>query len=299
MKGLKWVGIGVVGLLALIIIVGLFLHFAGSRRMANGPVVEVRSVSIPTDADSIARGDHLVNNVSGCAGCHGENLGGTPFFEGMPFGYVPAPNLTSSGVGANYSDEDWLRAIRHGVAGDGRTIAPFMPSLAFSKMSDEDVAAVIAYLRTVPPADNGAGERELAFPGTIIFGLAGYGAMPATVIDHEAVGGAAPEFGKSAEYGEYLTRIAVCADCHGSDLAGQTDPNSPQGPNLTPGGSLGEWTEADFLRLFREGVKPSGTAVSEEMPWQFYSGMSDDELGAIWLHLQSLPSQESANGESG
>jgi cytochrome c553 len=212
----------------------------------------------------------------------------------MPFGYVPAPNLTSSGVGGSYTEEDWLRAIQHGVAADGRTIAPFMPSTRFADMSDEDVAAVIAYLQAIPAADNGAGERELAFPGTVIFGVLGYGDMPVSVIDHEAVGGAAPAFGKTAEYGEYLTTIAVCSDCHGPDLSGAVDPNGPQGPNLTPGGSLGEWTEEDFLRIFREGVKPSGEAVSEEMPWQFYSGMSDDELGAIWLYLQSLPAQETA-----
>jgi mono/diheme cytochrome c family protein len=287
MKVLKWIGLGLVGLIGLIVILAAVLHFVGSGKMAKAPEVAVRTIPFPTDAETLARGQHLATSVSGCAGCHGSNLGGEVFFEGAPFGYVPAPNLTSSGVGANYTEEDWLRAIQHGVAKDGRTIAPFMPALAFSKMSDEDIAAIIAYLQTVPPADNNVGKRELAFPGTILFGVMGYSSMPVSLIDHEAVGGTAPEFGKTAEYGRYLANIAVCADCHGPDLTGQTDPNGPQGPNLTTSGELSSWTEADFLNVFRQGVKPSGVALSEEMPWEFYAGMSDDELGAIWLYLQS------------
>jgi mono/diheme cytochrome c family protein len=289
MKVLKVIGLGLAGLIGLIVALAIVLHFVGSGKLANAPDVVVRTVPIPTDAEALARGEHLVTSISGCAGCHGPNLGGEIFFEGSPFGYVPAPNLTSGGVGANYGEEDWFRAIQHGVAADGRTILPFMPAAKFASMSDEDVAAVIAYLQTVPAADNGFGERELAFPGTIIFGVMAYGTMPVSIIEHESVGGTAPAFGKTAEYGEYLTTIAVCADCHGAELTGATDPNGPQGPNLTPGGSLGAWTEADFVTLFREGVKPSGTAVNEEMPWDFYSGMNDDELGAIWLYLQSLP----------
>jgi mono/diheme cytochrome c family protein len=294
MKALRWIGLGLAGLLGVIVVLVLVLHLIGSSRMANAPEVDVRTIPVPTDAEAVARGEYIVNNISGCAGCHGENLGGAAFFEGVPFGNVPAPNLTGSGAGSSYSEEDWFRAIQHGVAADGRTITPFMPSARFTGMSDEDVAAVVAYLQTVPAADNGLGERDLAFPGTIIFGVLAYGDMPVNAIEHEAVGGSAPAFGKTAEYGEYLTTIAVCTDCHGPDLAGAVDPEGPQGPNLTPGGSLGNWTEEDFMTLFREGVKPSGTAVSEEMPWEFYSGMNDEELGAIWLYLQSLPAQETA-----
>ncbi|MFZ0549139.1 MAG: c-type cytochrome [Candidatus Promineifilaceae bacterium] len=295
MKILKWIGLGLVVLIGLVVVLALVLNFVGSNKMANAPEVTVRPISVPTDADTIARGEYIVHNISGCAGCHGENLGGGEFFDGPPFGYVPAPNLTSSGAGSNYqSAEDWLRAIQHGVAADGRTIAPFMPVTAFSQMSDEDIAAVIAYLQTVPAADNDVGTRKLSFPGPIIFGVLGYSDMPVSTVDHDSVGGTAPTPGKTAEYGKYLTTIAVCADCHGPDLTGAVDPNGPQGPNLTPGGSLGAWTEEDFLTLLQTGVKPSGTAVSDEMPWEFYSGMNDDELGAIWLYLQSLPAQETA-----
>lgn len=295
MKVLKWVGLGLAGLLALVIVLALVLNFVGSGRMSKASEVAVRSLEIPQDAETLARGEHLVTSVSGCAGCHGENLQGEVFFDGAPFGYIAAPNLTSSGAGANYKTaDDWLRAIQHGVAADGRTISFFMPAIAFSNMSDQDIAAVIAYLQTVPPADNNVSKRKIAFPGTIIMGVMAYGDMPVSVIDHESVGGTAPEAVKSAEYGQYLTTIAVCADCHGAGLTGQTDPNGPPGPNLTPGGSLGGWTEENFLTLFRTGVKPSGSAVSEDMPWEFYNGMTDDELGAIWLHLQSLPAQETA-----
>jgi mono/diheme cytochrome c family protein len=277
-------------LAALLVVLVIILNLVGSSRLKNSPEVAVQTVPVPTDAEALARGEHLVHSVSGCAGCHGENLGGAVFIDEQPIGYVAAPNLTAGNgcVGATYTPEDWTRAIRHGVGGDGRTLV-FMPSQQLAALSDSDLGAVIAYLQTVPPVDNDLGEPAFGFVGTLIFGVMGYGAMPVNVIDHESVGGSGPAQGVTAEYGQYLVTIAVCRDCHGTDLAGQTDPNAPQGPDLTPGGELGSWSEDDFLTLIRTGTTPEGRQVSEEMPWQFYRNMTDEELQAIWLYLQSLP----------
>ena len=287
---LKIILIVIGGLAALVVILAVSLYLVGSSRLKNAPEIAVQSVQIPTDAEALARGEHLAHSVSGCAGCHGENLGGAVFIDEQPIGYVAAPNLTAGtgGIGGTYTNEDWFRAIRHGVAGDGRTLT-FMPSNRLAALSDSDLGAIIAYVQTVPPVDNDMGKPEYAFVGTLIFGVMGYGSMPVNVIDHEAVGGSGPVEGVTVEYGDYLAHIAVCQDCHGTEFAGQTDPNAPQGPDLTPGGALGSWSEDDFMNLIRTGTKPDGSQVSEEMPWQFYRNMTDEELQAIWLYLQSLP----------
>lgn len=290
MKVLKRIGIILGSLIGLLIILVAVLHFVGRSRLASAPEVAASPVTIPTDAAAIAWGEHLAQAVIPCAECHGQNLEGTVFIDEAPIGYIAAPNLTAGagGVGATYTDADWEKAIRHGVGGDGRTLG-IMPSNHFAPMSDEDLGALIAYLKSVPPVDNELGQRDIIFPGTILFGVLGYNTLPVVKIDHENVGSVKPAAGVTAEYGQYLVNIGACRECHADNLAGNVDPNGPPlGPNLTPGGELQGWTEADFLRLFREGVKPTGTAVSDEMPWRTYGQMSDEELQAIWNYLQSV-----------
>jgi mono/diheme cytochrome c family protein len=110
--------------------------------------------------------------------------------------------------------------------------------------------------------------------------------IPAQVIDHDA-----PRFeaepGVTVEYGHYLTQY--CHLCHGPDLAGGImGPGA--GPNLTPGGEMGGWTEADFIQTLRTGITPTDKKLDPEMmPWKEVGQMTDDELKAIWLYLQSLP----------
>jgi cytochrome c553 len=286
---LKWIGIIVI---VLVVLVGV-LHFVGKARLDQAPEVTTRPVTVPTDAEAVARGEHLVRNVSLCVGCHGENLEGQVFFDGEIGSYLAASNLTSgqSGIGATFSDADWERAIRHGVGGDGRTLV-IMPSRLYSHYNDEDLGAVIAYLKQLPPVDSDLEPRRMGFPGTVLGGVVGYNDFTQIGrIEHEQVGMSAPVEGATAEYGEYLSYIGACRECHAENLAGNFAPDGPpMGPNLTPGGELQVWSEADFITLIRTGVKPSGAELNgEEMPWEVYSQMTDVELQALWAYLQSLP----------
>ena len=191
-----------VGLIVVLVVVVAGLHFFGSSRVNNTPDVTVATVSVPSDAAAIERGAHLAN-VSSCTECHGGDLAGIVFIDEAPIGYIPAPNLTAGvgGVGAAYSAEDWARAIRHGVAADGRAIV-VMPSEHYAHYGDDDLGDLIAYLQSVPAVDNDLGERRLDFPGTIIFGVMGYSDVAqVAMIDHEAVGGAAPAADASAPGG--------------------------------------------------------------------------------------------------
>ena len=294
MKVLKRIGIVLGALIGILAIVVLSLHLYGRSRANRAPEITGKPVSIPTDAEAIARGEHLVHSVSLCADCHSENLEGQVFIDNeAPIGYIAAPNLTAGegGVGATNTDAQWELAIRHGVGHDGRALA-IMPSGNLNHLSDADLGAILAYIKQLPPVDNVLGERNLIFPGTIIFGVMAYNEVfPVSYVDHEQPGANAPAAGVTAEYGEYLSYIASCRDCHGPNLAGGVDPNAPTGPNLTPAGELQGWTEADFLTAIHTGIKPTGTQLSEEMPWKGYGGMTDDELKALWAYLSSMPAE--------
>lgn len=293
---LKWIGIAVGGLAGLLIIAAVPLHFVGKSRLNKAPEVVTRPVPIPNDAAAIARGEHLLNSVSSCRLCHGNNLGGEVFMDGEIGLFVTAPNLTAGagGIGASYTDADWEKAIRHGVGGNGRALV-IMPTNFFQHYSDSDLGALIAYLKSVPPVDNEMGQRRIGFPGSILGGIVGFDEFThVNGIDHASVGRSAPAEGVTAEYGKYLVSIAMCSECHAANLAGNVlaegEDGPPEGPNITPGGEPGGWSEAEFINTLRTGQTPSGEQLdSEEMPWPTLGQMSDLELQAIWAYLQSLP----------
>jgi cytochrome c553 len=290
---LKWLAI-VLGVLIGLIVVAVGVTFlVGRNRLANAPTVAVKAVAVPSDPDSVTQGAHLAHAVTDCVGCHGENLAGTVFLEDPTIGLIAATNLTSGdgGVGSEYTDEDWARAIRHGIAADGRTLA-VMPSNAYAHLSDEDLGALIAYLKAVPPVNNELPPRQISFPGTMIFGVLAYGDHAVSKIDHENVGMIKPAEGHTAEYGAYLISIGACHDCHGPGLAGRSAEEAqngpPPGPNLTPASELSGWREADFITAMRDGTTPTGRQMSEVMPWRAYGQMTDTELQAVWAYLKTL-----------
>ena len=110
-----------------------------------------------------------------------------------------------------------------------------------------------------------------------------------TVIDHESPRPAAPQPGVTVEYGEYVA--STCTVCHGSNLNGQMIcEGSPEylAPNLTPGGEVAFWSEADFITTLRTGITPSGKQLKDVMTWKYFGQMAEDDLQAVWLYLQSL-----------
>jgi mono/diheme cytochrome c family protein len=111
-----------------------------------------------------------------------------------------------------------------------------------------------------------------------------------TLIDHKGPRPISPEPGVTVEYGEYLAHI--CAECHGANFNGQiirVEGNEYVALNLTPGGELGSWSERDFITTLRTGVTPGGKQLKDAMPWKYFGQMTDDELKAVWMYLQSLP----------
>lgn len=278
---------GLVGLL----LVALAVIYVGSQvRLNQRYDIAVQPPPIPTAAASIARGKHLATAVTGCTDCHGAHLAGQPFADAPPFLLV-ASNLTrgAGGVGSQYSDADWVRAIRYGVGPDGKSLL-FMAPRHFNKLSNEDLGALIGYIKSVAPVDHEQEPSSLRLLGRLLVVIGEY-RLPAETVDVDAPIRTAPPAGRTVEYGSYLVGIGACAECHGAKLAGAPpiEPGVPRGANLTPGGNVGKWTEAEFINTLRTGIRPDGTVINSAMPWWVLAQQTDDELGAIYRYLRSLP----------
>lgn len=283
-KMLKWIGIGGSGLLVLLVLLILGLSWRASARLNRSYKITPDALTIPTDPAAIKEGERLTAIY--CANCHGADLGGADFFNDPALAVIDAPNLTSGagGVGAQLSDADWVRALRHGVDPVGRPLF-IMPSRNFYFFSDEDLGQIIAYLKTAPPIDHAANDRSTTLLGRALLTLGLFGDLiDAERIDHTAPRPVAPAPAVTVAYGQYLADTFGCRTCHGSQLAGgkDPDPDAPPGPNLTPGGNLGNWDEQTFLTAIR-------TRKSQWMGFKALNHMTNAELQALWRYLQALP----------
>lgn len=291
-KIFKWIGIVLGSLIALVLVLAAVFYFMGNARLNKVYDFPPSNIVLPTDAASIEYGRHRAETL--CQGCHGEDLSGVEnWFSAGPLGTIDSANLTSGegGIGDEYSTEDYVRAIRHGVNREGKPI--FMPAvIATSHLSDEDLGAIIAYVKTVPPVDHKTNGQNFTPLAKAMAGAGVLGDLPVEAVSHETQV-AAPEVGVTVEYGEYLVNTNDCRVCHGPELNGGPFPDptiTKISPNLTPGGELGFWTEEQFINTIRTGETPSGHQLDPElMAWKDYSKFYDDELKAIWLYLQSLP----------
>lgn len=306
LKVLLWIGIVLV---ALIIVLYTYVTLSW-KKTYDAPYPEIAASS---DPDIIARGKHLAYGPSHCASCHvpmnkimdvdkGLEIplsGG--WEEAFPgFGRFRAPNLTpdkETGIG-NISDAALARSIRYSVGHDGRYLPPFM---VFHEMSDEDVIAVISFLRSQEPVKHKVEPSEYGF---IAKALLAFGVLKPEGFKNTPPVSVMPD--STAEYGRYLARnVGNCIGCHikmdqtgkqiGPDFAGGgVFPPSELSagyafvsPNLTPHPTTGvitDWSEEAFIHRFKAGRIYKGSP----MPWGSYSRMDDLELKALYRFLHSL-----------
>lgn len=292
---LKRLGIGLGGLAAAALLAVGVVYAATEMRLRRTFEVPLTELSIRGDSATVARGRHVAVALGKCVDCHGADLGGKPFIEVPPLAMLYASNLTrgAGGVGARYSDAQLLRAIRHGVSAEGRPLL-FMPSNEFFYLSDDDATALVAYIRSLPPVDHTLPRSKVGPVGRGLYLSGKLPLVPAELIDHTA-SRPTPAPGVSVEYGAYLATVGGCKGCHGETLSGGpipgTPPEWPPASNITPTG-LAPYDEAAFFRAMRDGVKPSGVKINEFMPYRLTKEMSDDEIRAVWMYLQSVPKKE-------
>ena len=294
---LKWTGRLLAAVLVLALVGAGVVYAASERKLRHTYDTTVDSVSVPTDAASIGRGEHLVRNIVDCTLCHGEDLGGAVYSSSRAIGTMAGPNLTrgKGGIGADYRTVDYVRAIRRGVRRDGRSLI-VMPSEVFTHLSQKDLGAVIAFVEQVRPVDREVPRSGFGPVGRALLAAGKMNILVAGKTPHITPPDSVPA-DTTAEYGKYMADIAGCHGCHGYGLSGGRvagPPGLPPASNLTPAG-IGSWAEADLTRALREGKRPDGSQLDEFMPWKVFRGMTDAEIHAIWLYLRSVPPKPFGN----
>lgn len=291
-RWIKWTaaGLGVVVLLvAVTVVLGTQL---GERKRMRHVDVAVQAVAVPTDAGSLQQGRYLFMS-RGCTECHGANGGGREFINDPNGMRIAGPNITPAGVVASYRSEDWVRTIRHGVKPDGRPIF-IMPSEEYNRFTDDDLGALIAYLKSLPPLSGGAAVMDIPVP---VKALYGFGVIPdaAGTIDHSLPPAQPVPTGVTVAHGAYVAKM--CIGCHGAGLSGGKIPGAPPdwpaAANLTPGdGSvLSRYPDAaHFITMLRSGKRPDGTAIAV-MPFKSLGQLSDTDAQAVYAYLQTVPAK--------
>jgi cytochrome c553 len=282
---LKWIGILLGGLLALAFIALVSVYFMTEARINKTYNIPPTSLNIPAEPELGERKFPLMV-VDFCRDCHGQDLAGQVMENDLMIGRLVSTNLTAGegGIGDEYTPEDWERALRHGVGRDNESLIA-MPSNELGFLSDEDLGAIVSIIENTPPIDNELPQTRLGPMGRI-FLLQNLPVLTAEFVELDAQRVSMPEPGVTVEYGGYLAQL--CSMCHGKDFSGSDQPGA--GLNLTPAGDLANWSEADFFAAMRTGLTPDGKKLDQEMmPVGITGKLSDEELKAIWLFLQTLP----------
>lgn len=295
---MKWLKISIVFSLGLILTAALTLYAISSYKLNRTHAVPpLPQLTQSSDPEVLARGGHIATSLGMCTECHGGDLGGKIMVDAGPLGLLAGPNLTQGrgGIGGQMTDEDWVRAIRHGIRRDGSSLI-VMPSETFVYMTKDDLSALVSYLKQLSPVDREMPETHLRLLGRTLLAL---GKLPILVADKTPDVPLRTSIRQtpSVEYGQYLSSIGGCRGCHGLNLSGGTvhgPPGTPPASNLTRAG-IGNWSEAQFVRTLRTGKRPDDRELHESMPWRQTALMTDDELHAIWLYLRSVPPRAFGN----
>ncbi len=279
-----------------------------------GPAPDFR---VELTRERIERGEYLANNVLACIDCHSvrdwryfagpivpgtEGKGGEEFGPSMGLpGRFYGTNITPAEIG-NWSDGELFRAIASGVNKKGEALFPIMPYPAYNQMPEEDLYAVIAYIRTLKPIASRIPSRQINFPVNLLVRT-----MPMPYESKSAL-----DDTDEAAYGRYVTAIASCAACHtptrggqpieGMEFAGGSEFVLPNGQmmrasNITPDPEtgIGNWSREDFLARFELAASETAphVALAENsantiMPWIPEAGMTRKDLGAIYAYLRTV-----------
>lgn len=302
-----WLWRMLVGVASLALVLAVVTYFRAERSF-DAPYPDIHASRDPA---IVARGKYLVDGPAHCGECHatpdsrGEPQRGSPLAGGhafhLPVGTFYVPNITpdpETGIG-RYSDAELARVLRHGVRPDGKMMLPFMP---FANLCDDDLTAILSYLRQQRPVHHQVPEHEVNVLGNLVEAFVLHPKGPSEPIRKSE----RPE--PTPSYGRYLAHnVGNCILCHtkvdlrtgeytgpifggGAEHASTTDPKERFiSPNLTPDprwGWLGGWSEDAFVARFHAGrVHPHSP-----MPWEAFQGMTDTDLRAIYRYLQTLPS---------
>lgn len=275
---IRWAAYGVGAAALIVLLFALWALLASSRLLGRVHEAAPERLARPTaaqlaDADRQAR-------ILGCVSCHGEGLGGKMMFDGGPVGKVWAPNLHA--LAARASDQQFAQAIRQGIGHDGRALF-VMPSPMYSRLSDQEVAALIAWIRSIPRRGEPVSPIEWGPLGRVLLAV---GKLPSAIDRIDEFRRLEPyDTGPEHSAGRRLA-ANVCSECHGADLSG----GQPTPDQAAPGLSIaGAYDLRQFTRLMRTGRSPSGRdlGLMREIAVNDTSHLTDDEIAGLYFYLRS------------
>ncbi len=281
---------------------GLGRHIALAVMLLAAPVLAGHAAA---QSDAVARGRSLVEGIAGCGNCHtphgpqgkvaAMNLAGNVVIEDHKAFRAVAANITpdrETGIGA-WTDAEIARAVREGISRDGRVMGPPMPFELYRRLSDADMAAITAYLRSVPAVRNVSESSVYRIPLPPSYGPPVAGVAPPPRTDLVA-------------YGAYLAGpVGHCIDCHtplaqagrdwartgrgGQAFAGPWGVSVARNITSSRTHGLGEWSDAEIERAIRQGISRDGRAMFPPMGYAYYARMDADEMKALIAYLRALP----------
>jgi mono/diheme cytochrome c family protein len=308
---LKYLG----GILLLLIVgIGSLLAYV---KLALPDVGAAPNLKVESTPDMVARGEYLANYVCVCTDCHSTRdwtkfagplvdgtlgIGGEVFDQNFGFpGKFISKNITPFGVG-NWTDGELFRAITTGVNKDGKALFPIMPYHYYGRMDEADIHAIIAYVRSLPSQESHPEASVPDFPMNFILNT-----IPTKQTPEKR-----PDPSDMLAYGKYMTNAAGCNECHTKQEKGQVvgkpfaggfefnlgNGNMVRSMNITPHETgIKAWTKEMFVQRFKQYrdssyVNPTVDMTKGEfqtvMPWMMYSGMTEQDLGAIYEYLRTV-----------
>jgi mono/diheme cytochrome c family protein len=288
-KWIKWTAAGAGTLVVLAAGAGVVGYQLAERKMARKVDVAVKPVAYASDAQALERGKYLFES-RGCVDCHGANGAGRIFVDNGSL-RIAGPNISPAGVTAAYKPEDWVRTIRHGVKPNGQP-AMIMPSEDYNRFTDQDLSALVSYVRGLPPVQGTAPTMLLPPPVRIMYGFGGI-KDAAEKIDHSLPPAQPVPVAVDAKHGAYVANM--CIGCHGEHLSGGKIPGGPPdwpaAANITPGDGTAMTRYKDsaaFIAMLRTGKRPDGTPI-KVMPFESLAKLNDVDAQALYEFLKTVP----------
>jgi cytochrome c553 len=271
-----------IGAISIAVIVGVafsavaIVYAVSAWQLSKHHKVAEPALRVTATASMVVEGARLAH-VNGCFGCHGDDMTGHVFVDNLFVGRLSGPNLTR--IIPHYSNQQIADLIRSGVRPNGAGIV-FMPSHVLVKLADADIAAIIAFLRTLEPRPDTAKDSNL---GPLLRALIVAGALPLepNKVDSNQIGPPArPANGEAL--GQYLAKT-TCAMCHGDDLYGEKQMKSPNLYEMVPAYSLDQ-----FHTLMSTGLAPGGRKLG--LMTEMSGGLKflrDDEVAALHAYFSA------------
>lgn len=298
----RWIRRGAIAALLLGIVAAAAaacgIYLADERRNRHIDI-KPRPVAYTTDVQTLERGRYLYAS-RGCTDCHGAQGTGREFVNDGKGTRIVGPNITAAGVVARYQPEDWDGAIRHGVKPNGRPLL-VMPSEDYNRLTNDDLAALVSYVRQLPPQPGEQAVVELPRPAWVLYGL---GLVPdaAARIDHQLAPSRPVAAGVTLANGQYVANM--CIGCHQADLSGGRiaggPPDWPAAADIRPGApAMARYaTPGSFVAMLRSGKRPDGTPI-QVMPFESLGQLSDTDAQALYLYLNTPAAGRALTGATG